>query len=56
MEKNLKKNVYMCITESLCYIPETNTALLINCASVKKIFVVSQIFIWKGRVNFLFGF
>ena len=32
MEKNLKKNRYMyiCITESLCCTPETNTKLLIN--------------------------
>ena len=24
MEKNLKKNIYVCITESLCHIPEAN--------------------------------
>ena len=26
----------MCITESLCHTNETNTALLINCTSIKK--------------------
>ena len=26
-EKNIKKNVYKCITESLCYIAEINTTL-----------------------------
>ena len=26
----------MCITESLCYTPETNTALLIDYTSIKK--------------------
>ena len=36
-EKNLKKNnTYLCITESLCCIPETNTALLINYKVKKK--------------------
>ena len=42
MEKNLKKNIYvhvpqkMSIAESLCYVPETNTALQVNCTSIKK--------------------
>ena len=34
MEKNLKKNIYICITESLCYIPET---LKINYILIKKL-------------------
>ena len=35
--KTVKKNiyVYVCITESFCCTPETNTTLYINCASVK---------------------
>jgi len=46
MEKNLKKNIYMCvcvcvyvyvyITESLGYILKTNTTLQINYTSIKK--------------------
>ena len=27
MEKNMKKNVYICITESLCHVAEINTTL-----------------------------
>ena len=29
-EKNFKKRVDLCITDSLCYIPETNTTFQIN--------------------------
>ena len=42
MEKNMKKNIcmyiylYIHITESLWYTPETNTALQINYAAIKK--------------------
>ena len=37
MEKSiLKKNVYICITESLCCIAEINTTLLDNYTSIKK--------------------
>ena len=32
----MKKNVYICITESLCYTPETNTTLWINYTSIWK--------------------
>ena len=35
MGKNLNKSIYVCITESLCYILETNT-LYINYKSIKK--------------------
>ena len=35
MEKNIKKNVYTCITESLCCTAEINTTLYINYASIK---------------------
>ena len=34
MEKNIKKNVYMCITESLFCIAEMNTMLQINYTSI----------------------
>ena len=38
MEKNVKKKidicVYICITEFLCWIPETNTTLQINYTSI----------------------
>ena len=37
MEKNLKKNTYICVTESLCCTPETNTTLYINYTSIKKL-------------------
>ena len=36
MENYLKKNIYVCITESLCCTAETSTTLLINYISVKK--------------------
>jgi len=36
MEKNLKK--YACITESLCYTPETNITLYINYISIKMLY------------------
>ena len=35
MMENIKKNIYICITESLCYIPEINTTLWINRISIK---------------------
>ena len=35
MKKNIK-NRYVCITESLCCAPETNTALCINYTLIKK--------------------
>ena len=35
MEKNMKKNVCMCVTESLCCPAEINTTLSINYTSVK---------------------
>ena len=34
--KKYKKNVYMCITESLFFTVEINTALQINYTSIKK--------------------
>ena len=37
MEKNMEKNDYICITESLCHIAEINTALQINYTSIKYI-------------------
>ena len=40
-EKNLRKKkniyIYICITESLCCVLETNTTLEIKCISIKKI-------------------
>ena len=42
MEKNMKRNIYMCVyiyiykTESLCYAPETNTKLKIYYTAIKK--------------------
>ena len=46
MEKNLKKNRYMyiCITESLCYMPETNKKLLINSIPIlnKNVFNIKK--------------
>ena len=39
MEKNIfKKNVYICMTESVCYAAEINATLYINCTSGKKSF------------------
>ena len=39
MEKNiLKKNVYICMAESVCYAAEINATMYINCTSVKKYF------------------
>ena len=35
MEKNIKKNVYLCITESLCCTAEMNTTSEINYTSIK---------------------
>ena len=32
----MNKNLYMCIAESLCCIPETNTTFQINYTSIKK--------------------
>ena len=34
--KRIWKRIYIYITDSLCYTPETNTTLSINCSSVKK--------------------
>ena len=40
MEKNIfKKNVYIRMTESVCYAAEINATLYINCTSVKKSFI-----------------
>ena len=36
MEKNIKKNVVICITEPLRCTAETNTTLQINCVSIKR--------------------
>ena len=36
MEKNIKKNVCMCITELSCCIAEINTTLKVNYTSIKK--------------------
>ena len=36
MEKDIKKDVHICITESFSYTAESNTTLLINCTSIKK--------------------
>ena len=36
MKTNVKKNVYICKTESLCCAPEVNTTLKINYTSKKK--------------------
>ena len=36
MEKNIKKNVCICITESLCCVAEINTILKVNYTSIKK--------------------
>ena len=38
MEKNIKKNVCMCITELSCCISEINTTLKVNYTSIKKDF------------------
>ena len=35
MKKNIKKNVYMLITESLCCTAEISTTLQINYSSIK---------------------
>ena len=35
-QKEYEKNVYICITESLCCIAEMNTTLYINYTSIKK--------------------
>ena len=35
MEKNLKKDACMCITDLLCCTPEANTTLLINYTPLK---------------------
>ena len=36
MEKNIKKNVYICRTETLCCTAEINTTLYINYILIKK--------------------
>ena len=35
MEKNVKKNAYMCVIESLCCTAEINRTLLINYILIK---------------------
>ena len=40
--KKKKKRIYMCITESLCYTPETNTKLQITYISLKEFFLNGQ--------------
>ena len=37
MEKNIKKNIFVCITESLCYTVEIGPTLQINYTSIKKL-------------------
>ena len=37
MEKDLEKNVYMCITESHCWTAEVNAMLDINYTSIKNL-------------------
>ena len=37
MEWNIKKNISMCVTESLCCTLEIGTTLQINYASIKKL-------------------
>ena len=34
-EKNVKQKRHVCVTESLCFIPETNTTLYINYTSIQ---------------------
>ena len=36
MEENLKKNAYVCVYESLCYIAEINKILYISYTSLKQ--------------------
>ena len=36
-EKNIKKNIFVCITESLCYTVEIGPTLQINYTSIKKL-------------------
>ena len=36
MEKNIKKNVYICVTESPCCTAEINTTLQINYTTIKE--------------------
>ena len=62
MENNMKKNVYICITEPLFCTAEINTTLWINCTSIKKIIMASesemidcQYFCWEVPVCFTFG-
>ena len=40
MEKNIKNNVYVCITESLCCTAEINTILQMNYTSIKKLMML----------------
>ena len=42
MEKNLKMNIYIyvCVTETLCCTPETDTTLKINYTSINFFFKV----------------
>ena len=39
MEENVKINIYICITESFCCTPETNTTLQTNYISIKTKYV-----------------
>ena len=62
MENNMKKNVCICITESLFCTAEINTTLWINCTSIKKIIMASesemidcQYFCWEIPVCFTIG-
>ena len=43
MEKNIKKTVCMCVTESLCCTAEINTTLYINYSSI-----INKLKILKG--------
>ena len=36
MQKNVTKNINVCITESLCCTAKTNTTLFLNYTSIKK--------------------
>ena len=56
--KNLKKNVCICTTESLWYMPETNTTLQINYSPVqneifKKACMNMCIFLEEGTLAYL---
>ena len=47
----MEKNVYICITESLCHIAEINTALQINYTSIKYILKIKYNLIFDPSFN-----